>query len=107
METMLQKAARGIYEGHPFVKPWDHPDTVERWHPVCLREAKAALTAIMEPSEEVCLAACYTGGIENRWKAMIQSILSEDGLGKLFSERGLCKSCLYETRVYRRRAIKH
>lgn len=44
-ETVAEAVARAIYESHQFKKPWDHPDTVRLWQPVCLREAKAALKA--------------------------------------------------------------
>ena len=37
--------AKAIHASHKLKKPWDHPDTVRIWHPVCLREADAALKA--------------------------------------------------------------
>jgi hypothetical protein len=41
------RAAKAIYESHGFKKPWDHPDTIEMWHRVCHREARAAIKAYL------------------------------------------------------------
>jgi hypothetical protein len=43
----VTRAAKAIYESGGFKKPWDHPDTVEIWHRVCHRQARAALTAYL------------------------------------------------------------
>lgn len=44
-ERLVVAMARAIYESNKLKKPWDHPDTIRLWHPVCIREAVAALRA--------------------------------------------------------------
>jgi hypothetical protein len=43
--TLVEEIAREIHASHKLKKPWDHPDTKRIWHPVCYREARAALRA--------------------------------------------------------------
>ena len=45
---LIEAMARAIHASHKLKKAWDHPDTVRIWHPVCYREAKAALVAHRE-----------------------------------------------------------
>lgn len=45
-DRLIEAMARAIYESNEFKKPWEHADTVRIWHPVGLREARAALAAI-------------------------------------------------------------
>lgn len=49
-KSPLEKVARAIYESHEFVRPWDHPKSVG-WHRVCRAEARAALTALLDPDD--------------------------------------------------------
>lgn len=44
----VTRAAKAIYESGGFKKPWDHPDTIETWHRVCHRQARAALTVYLK-----------------------------------------------------------
>ena len=78
--TMLEKMARATYanwiEGVEDLEPaWDalpesHRDRL-------IRCQTAALQAIREPDEAMCVAACRTEGVARRFTAMIDHVLSE------------------------------
>jgi hypothetical protein len=40
-KALINAVAKAMYDSHQFKKPWDHPDTVEKWHPWMTRQAAA------------------------------------------------------------------
>jgi hypothetical protein len=78
--TMLENIARAIqqsaiYAGRP--KPWESLDDLSRKS--YLGQARAALNALMEPTQEMRDAAYEAGddGAGVGWQAMIRAALSE------------------------------
>lgn len=45
-DKLIEAMARAMYESIELKRRWEHPDTVRIWHPMELKQARAALDAI-------------------------------------------------------------
>lgn len=71
---MIERVAKVIYEAeHPGLNfLLDASDYAKR---ICNSQAKAAIAAMREPTEEMIYAGSGTDSITARWEAMIDKVL--------------------------------
>lgn len=86
-ETIIERVARAIYERRGLLKPVEAFPTNAPWAQRALEEARAAIEAMREPTEEMERAGLETGEFENGicvtsasapgnvWSAMIDEAL--------------------------------
>jgi hypothetical protein len=80
MTGMVERVARAIYEAHgvyePREKPWGSVSQAVKSDYLC--EARAAIAAMGEPTEEMMRAgARQTGAPDCIWRAMIDEALRD------------------------------
>lgn len=81
MSEMIERVAKAIYDSHEFKKGWEHPDTKRLWHEFMRAEARAAIEAMREPTDEMLEASHYGEAPREPnshyevWKYMIDTAL--------------------------------